>query len=355
MSRTITNELLLDSLKTAVLILNQELVIQYANNAAESMFELSKNQLHNQPLLQFLVNDDLKTERLRHAIEHHESYTEGELQLIFSTGRHSVVDAIISPFDRCDTPALLLELIPIDHQRKLYLDNQHWAHHKAAKELIRGLAHEIKNPLGGIRGAAQLLGKELHDEELKEYTTLIVEQSDRLRNLVDRLLGPNAVPKFRMQNVHRIIEQIRTLISLECGDGVSVERDYDPSIPDMLLDEDMLQQAVLNIARNALQALEGRGNISFVTRIQRQQMIHGTRYPLCVEIKIVDDGPGIAEEIRDTLFYPMISTKSDGSGLGLSIAQSLVEHHQGKIEVESWPGHTVFSILLPINRQESTS
>ena len=354
MSKRTPIDSLLDSLTTSVLIIDEELFIQYANSAAEAMFELSKKQLLKQPVSQFLVNEDLKSERLKKALLHHESYTEGELQLVFNTGRHCIVDVTVSPFDHFDHPALLLELVPIDQQRKLSLDNQHWAHQQAAKELIRGLAHEIKNPLGGIRGAAQLLEKELPEDELKEYTKLIVEQSDRLRNLVDRLLGPNTVPKFKMQNVHRIIEKIRTLIGLECN-NIQIDRDYDPSIPDMYLDEDMLQQSILNIARNALQALNGSGNITFKTRIQRQQMIHGKRCPLCAEIKIIDNGPGISPEIKDTLFYPMVSTKSDGTGLGLSIAQSLVEHHQGKIEVESWPGHTVFTILLPINRQESNS
>lgn len=348
-------ENIIDGLSTSVLLLDTSLHIRFVNSASEALSELSKNQLIGQSIHDLLVSSTLDSKRLSYAVEHLESYTEGDIQLIFNTGKHCTVDLTVNPFQQGEEHLILIELSPIDQQRKLTLDNQHWAHQQAAKELIRGLAHEIKNPLGGIRGAAQLLERELTNNEQKEYTSLIVEQSDRLRNLVDKLLGPNTLPKFEVQSVHRILEKIRTLISLECNNGIQVVRDYDPSIPDILLDEDMLQQAVLNIARNSVQAIQNShlsGQITFITRIQRQQTIHGKRFPLCIEIKIIDNGPGIATEIKDTLFYPMVSTKNDGSGLGLSIAQSLVEHHQGKIEVESWSGHTAFSILLPINRKE---
>lgn len=352
MSEFTLNGTLLDSLSTSVIVVDDKLFVQYANNAAEALFELSRKQLVGSPLNNFIAHDGLKSERLLNAVKNRESYTEGELPLMFSYGKHCVVDVMVSVFDEPKNSYLLLEFIVIDQQRKMLLDNQHWAHQQAAKELIRGLAHEIKNPLGGIRGAAQLLSKELSNNEQREYTSLIMEQSDRLRNMVDKLLGPNTVPNFKMQSVHRAIEQIRSLISFEIDGGIEIERDYDPSIPDIYIDSELIQQAILNIARNAIQALDGHGKLLFQTRIQRQQMIHGIRHPLCVEIKIIDNGPGISAAIKDTLFFPMITTKSDGTGLGLSIAQSLIEHHKGKISVESWPGHTEFSILLPINTQE---
>lgn len=357
MSEFVSNGILLDSLSTSVVVVDIGLTIKYVNNAAEALFELSRKQLVDSNLNSFIANDGLKSERLAQAIDNGESYTEGELPLVLSYGKHCIVDVMVSVFDDQDIRYLLLEFVLIDQQRKMSLDNQHWAHQQAAKELIRGLAHEIKNPLGGIRGAAQLLEKELSSEDHKEYTTLIMEQSDRLRNMVDKLLGPNAVPNFNTQSVHRAIEQIRSLINFETSEDFKIERDYDPSIPDIYIDSDMIQQAILNIARNGVQALKGQSNgkITLKTRIQRQQMIHGVRHPLCIEIKIIDNGPGISPEVKDTLFYPMVTTKSEGTGLGLSIAQSLIEHHKGKIEVESWPGHTEFSILLPINKQEPQS
>lgn len=351
-------ENILDGLSTAVLMLDIAHNIRFANSASEALCELSKNQLIGQSIQQLLFNSTINLQRLTSVVEHPDSYTEGDIQIIFSTGKHCTVDVTVNPLQHGDNFFILMEFSALDKKRKITLDNQHWAHQRAAKELIRGIAHEVKNPLGGIRGAAQLLERELANNEQKEYTRLIVEQSDRLRTLVDEMLGPNALPKFQVQSVHRILEKIRTLIVLECGDKITVQRDYDPSIPDILLDEDMLQQAVLNIARNAVQAIEGytqSGHIIFITRIQRQQTIQGKKYPLCIEMKIVDNGSGIAPEIKDTLFYPMVSTKNNGSGLGLSIAQSLVEHHQGKIEVESWPGHTAISILLPINRKDTRS
>ncbi len=350
----ISNGTLLDSMATSVLVVDRALVIRYVNNAAEALFELSRNQLVGHTLKHFIANNSLNAERMQSALTHRESYTEGEVTLSFTYGKHCLVDAMVSVFDDGNESLLLLEVILIDQQRKLSQDNQHFAHQQAAKELIRGLAHEIKNPLGGIRGAAQLLERELGSDEQREFTSLIMEQSDRLRNMVDKLLGPNTVPSFKLQNVHRSIEQIRSLISFEADPSLHIERDYDPSIPEIYIDSDMIQQAILNIARNALQAVSDHGKITFVTRVQRQQMIQGVRYPLCVEIKVIDDGPGIPTEIKDTLFYPMVTSKSDGTGLGLSIAQSLIEHHKGKIEVESWPGHTEFCILLPINNQELT-
>lgn len=355
MSDFISNGILLDSLSTSVVVIDQHLRIRYVNNAAESLFEFSRKQMVSNPLDSFIAHNSLKKEQLTRTIQRQESFTDGELTLIFSHGRHCIVDFMANAFEKGGESLLLMEFVQIDQQRKLSQDNQHWAHQQAAKELIRGLAHEIKNPLGGIRGAAQLLEKELRNEEQKEFTTLIMQQSDRLRNMVDKLLGPNAVPNFKTQSVHRAIEQIRSLIAFEASDNVEIVRDYDPSIPDIDIDSDMIQQAILNIARNALQALKKNGKLILRTRIQRQQVIQGVLQPLCIEIKIIDNGPGIAPEIKNTLFYPMVTTKSDGTGLGLSIAQSLIEHHRGKIEVESWPGHTEFSILLPIDRQDINS
>jgi two-component system nitrogen regulation sensor histidine kinase GlnL len=222
--------------------------------------------------------------------------------------------------------------------------------HLAARELIRGLAHEIKNPLGGLRGAAQLLEETLNEEQ-KEYTQLIIAQADRLRNLVDRLLGPYKPPQRLVSNMHQIIERVSQLAQMDNPSGVQFVRDYDPSIPDFLLDPELIEQSLLNIVRNAQQVLPNGGQIVLQSRILHQHTIHGRRHRLVATIKVIDNGPGIPADIKDTLFYPMVSGKPGGTGLGLSIAQTLIHQHDGWIDCESWPGRTEFTLYLPINSQ----
>ena len=244
----------------------------------------------------------------------------------------------------------LLELRKIDQQKRISQEQQQHTQQIAARDLVRGLAHEIKNPLGGLRGAAQLLEKALPDESLKEYTGIIIAQADRLRNLVDRLLGPQRPGRHQVHNVHSVLEQVRRLVEMELPPGIKIERDYDPSIPDFEMEQEQLQQAFLNIVRNAVEAMHGQGTIKLKTRTVFQITIHGKRYRLAAEIRIIDDGPGIPESIRDTLFYPMVTGKEGGTGLGLSIAQNLIDQHKGRIECVSWPGHTEFCIYLPLRK-----
>ena len=243
---------------------------------------------------------------------------------------------------------LLLELRQVDQQRKISMESLQQHQHLAARELIRGLAHEIKNPLGGLRGAAQLLEESLDDEQ-KEYTQLIIAQADRLRNLVDRLLGPYRPPSLQHSNLHQVAEQVLKLAKMDNPQQIHFQRDYDPSIPDFLFDPELLEQALLNIVRNAQQALEDGGQITLQSRILHQHTLHGKRYKLVACIKVIDNGPGIPLAIRDTLFYPMVSGKAGGTGLGLSIAQTLIHQQRGWIDCESWPGHTGFMIYLPIS------
>lgn len=349
-------EYLLESLATAVLIVDEQLTISYANLSAQSMLEQSNNQLLGYPVTQFIAHSSVAFSRLQSALADADGFSDGEVLLAFADGRHALCDLIVTSIEQDHAPALLLEIKLIDQQKRISQESQQWAQQQAARELIRGLAHEIKNPLGGVRGAAQLLEKELHSPDLKEFTQVIIEQSDRLRNLVDRLLGPNSPPNYHWHNIHRVLEKIRILTKLDASHNIEIIRDYDPSIPDIWVDQDMLQQAVLNIVRNSIQALEDNGPngvIQIISRIKRRLTIHGIKYPLVAQIKIIDNGPGIPEDIRDTLFYPMVTGKSHGTGLGLSIAQTLVDHHRGKIEVESWPGHTAFKIYLPIDKKES--
>ena len=230
------------------------------------------------------------------------------------------------------------------------LAGQH-AQQVAARDLVRGLAHEIKNPLGGLRGAAQLLSKALPDPALTEYTKVIIEQADRLRNLVDRLLGPQHPGMHVTESIHKVAERVVKLVSMELPDNVKLIRDYDPSLPELPHDPDQIEQVLLNIVRNALQALgpEG-GEIVLRTRTAFQLTLHGVRYRLAARIDVEDNGPGIPPQLQDTLFYPMVSGREGGTGLGLSIARSLIDQHSGKIEFTSWPGHTEFSVYLPIRK-----
>lgn len=347
---------LLENLSTAVVVLDKDLRISYVNHAAQAFLEQSQNRLLAFPIQQFLQHSSIDYSRLKETLDSGDGFSDSEVQLSFTDGRYLLADITVNALESSSgEPILLLEIKKIDQQKRISQESQQWAQQQAARDLIRGLAHEIKNPLGGIRGAAQLLEKELDSEEKREFTQMIVEQSDRLRKLVDKLLGPNSLPNQDWHNVHRVLEQVRTLVNIETDYSVEINRDYDPSIPDLWIDSDMMQQAVLNIVRNSIQAIQEcdrPGRIDIFTRIERQMTIHGARHPLVAQIKIIDNGPGIPEEIKDTLFYPMVTGKQDGTGLGLSIAQQLVDYHKGKIEVDSWPGHTEFTLYIPISKKE---
>ncbi|MGZ4995810.1 MAG: nitrogen regulation protein NR(II), partial [Methylobacter sp.] len=241
---------------------------------------------------------------------------------------------------------ILVELQQVDSHLRISKEERLLTQQNTARLLVRGLAHEIKNPLGGLRGAAQLLDLELTDPELKEYTRIIIAESDRLQGLMDKMLGPNKLPNKKALNIHEVLERVRQLVQVESS--LTIKSDYDPSIPDILADKDQLIQAILNIAKNAVQALNGKGDITIKTRIHRQVTIGRKRYKLAVKCDIIDNGPGIDADMMNQIFYPMITGRADGTGLGLSIAQALINQHNGLIECTSEPGNTVFSIFLPI-------
>ena len=262
------------------------------------------------------------------------------------------VHIIVSQMDRTDR--VLIELIEIEQQTRL--DREERAHGlaQANKELVRNLAHEIKNPLGGIRGAAQLLAMEVTSRELTEYTQVIIHEADRLQALVDRLLAPHRRPQLVGDvNIHEICERVRSLILVEFPRGLAVERDYDISIPEFRGDREQLIQAVLNIVQNATQALadrivEGDAQIVLRTRVARQATFGKQRFRLALELHIQDNGPGVPEAIRDRIFHPLVSGREGGSGLGLTLAQTFVQQHHGTIECDSVPGRTVFKLLIPL-------
>lgn len=340
---------ILDGLTTAVLVLDRRLRLAFMNSAAEMLLALSFRQARGMRFQELAIGADLITEGLERCLASGHPYTERELHLMLPGEQSITVDCTVAPLLDRDTPSeLVMELRQVDRLLRINREEYLLAQHNTSRALIRNLAHEIKNPLGGLRGAAQLLEREFTDDSLKEYTRIIIGEADRLRNLVDRMLGPNQLPVYSEINIHEVLERVRNLILAESFPALCIRQDYDPSIPPLQADPDLLIQALLNIAGNAVQALDGRGTITLRTRIQRQTTIRQQRYKLVACVEVIDDGPGIPEHLRQEIFYPMISGRAEGTGLGLSIAQILINQHGGLIECRSRPGETVFTILLPL-------
>ena len=337
-----------EQLTTAVILLNADLTVKYFNTACCAVLGLGEKRLTEQYFPDLFLHCDISSQHFSSALNSKQGFGVSDVQAVLADGRHLLLDISVTI---CENPAehLLLEIRQVDQQRKISLESLQQHQHLAARELIRGLAHEIKNPLGGLRGAAQLLEESL-PEELTEYTQLIIAQADRLRNLVDRLLGPYRPAQRVKANLHQIIEQVRQLALMDNPGQVHFSRDYDPSIPDFTFDPELLEQALLNIVRNAQQALQqsDKPAICLQSRVLHQHTLHGKRYKLVALVRVIDNGPGVPTEIKDTLFYPMVSGKAGGTGLGLSIAQTLIHQHGGWIDCDSWPGHTEFTLYLPI-------
>lgn len=344
----------LELMTTSVLVLDRRLHVHYMNPAAEMLFALSFRLARGQAYEALAGGADAMVDGMRRCLTTGHPYTERELHLMLPGERPITVDCTVSPMSEDEsTPLeLLVELRQVDRLLKISREEQLVAQHHTSRMLVRNLAHEIKNPLGGIRGAAQLLEGEFEDEALKEYTRIIIGEADRLRNLVDRMLGPNQLPNYRLVNVHEMLERVRALVQAESGGALVIERDYDPSIPPIVADADQLIQAILNIVRNAAQALEHQGSILLRTRVQRQFTIGQRRHKLVVRLDIVDNGPGIPDSLREEIFYPMISGRADGTGLGLSIAHTLISQHGGLVECASRPGETVFTLYLPLENND---
>jgi len=329
---------------------NKALKLDYINPAGEMLFEISANRMQGLPLEEVFPNNDGLVTAMRDAFETGRPFTEREVVLYLQVMRTTAADCSVTPlFDLPSGKALLVELNPTERVMRISREENQFSQVNAIRALIRGLAHEVKNPLGGLRGAAQLLERELPDESLKEYTNIIIGESDRLRNLVDRMLGPNSVPQRVPLNIHEVLEHVRQLMEADVSDSIVLKKDYDPSIPDISADRDLLIQAILNIVRNAIQAVGESGVITLRTRALRQFTIGHIRHKLVCRVDIIDNGPGIPEDKIESIFYPMVSHRPEGTGLGLSIAQTMIQQHDGIIMCESQPGHTVFSVMLPVD------
>ncbi|MCI0749716.1 MAG: nitrogen regulation protein NR(II) [Nevskiales bacterium] len=342
---------ILDGLTTAVICLDSELRVNTLNPACESLFGISQRHAQSQALPLALPHFIPHEARLRESLDAGTGFIERELQLRRNHDPPITVDCTVTPILLGRHSGLLLELAPLDRHLRISRDELLSTQFNASRELIRGLAHEIKNPLGGIRGAAQLLEREFPDPQHREYTHVIIREVHRLQNLVDRMLGPSRPPQREPLNVHEVLEHVRKLVTAEAPPGVSLERDYDPSIPDLSADREQLVQVLLNLARNALQAVGTRGHIQLRTRTRRQLTLNGRLYRLVVLVEIEDNGPGIPAAMLDKIFYPMVTTRPGGTGLGLPIAQYLIHGHGGTIECRSNPGSTVFATFLPIESE----
>lgn len=340
---------LVENLTTVILLLDENKRLVYMNPAGEMLLEVSLRRVRGFPIKELIPGDKSFQNNLQQSLDTGHPFTERERELKLPHNRHITVDIGVSPLSETNQPrSLLIEMVQIDRQLRISRE-EHLLHQQAAtRALLRGLAHEIKNPLGGLRGAAQLLERELPSQDLTEFTRIIIGEADRLQNLVDRMLGPNSLPRKCLLNLHEVLMHVHQLVQAEACVNTMIKTDYDPSIPDIRADRDMLVQAILNIARNALQAVGNQGQLIFRTRILRQYTLGQVRHRLVAMIQIIDDGPGIPEDIRENIFYPMVSGRNNGTGLGLSIAQSLVNQHGGLIEFRSRPGKTVFSLLIPV-------
>lgn len=342
---------LIDSLNTAIILLDENLLVVYLNPAAENLLGVSQRRAERKPLLPLVDDDREFSEVLARVLETGVTYA-NEIRLGPSEvqAEHRMIDCRVSLFstDAGDT-ALLVEMTDVTRRLKINRENALIIQHGAGRQMVRQLAHEIKNPLGGLRGAAQLLDRQLDSEELHEYTKVIISEADRLADLVDTLLGPGGPPNKKPVNIHELVEYVIRVVAPESTGKLTIRRDYDPGLPMMNLDRDQIVQALLNLVRNAATALEGHGQITLRTRAIMNFTIGDTRHRVVAGIEIEDDGPGIPPDLQDSVFYPLVTSRPDGTGLGLPAAQELLSRHGGLIEFDSRPGRTTFFIRIPLD------
>lgn len=343
----------LDNMYTAVIMLDHNFIVKYANNATEQIFRMSNKKFLGKKFDKIFDYTNFDFDRLHSCHSKDLSYTDYEVTFVIEAVP-IIVEVTVTPVSdqnfNCD---ILLEFRKIAIQQRMNNDIAQYNQQEAARELIRDLAHEVKNPLGGLRGAAQLLERQFKDkEEVKEYTSIIIEQADRLKNLVNRLLGPQKASPHVMTNIHIILEKVRKLVSVDIPENIRIVRDYDPSIPEVFVDPEQIEQTILNIVCNAILALKEQNNpagvITLKTRTAYRVNIYENVVRLALVIQISDNGPGIPNDIKDKIFYPLVTRRKGGVGLGLAIAQNIINQHNGKIECNSWTGYTEFTVYLPI-------
>jgi two-component system nitrogen regulation sensor histidine kinase GlnL len=341
----------LEHLATAVMLLDASLKVIYTNPSAEILLALSANQISGNHISDVFLNCEILQLAVDNALNTNSPYREHEF-LLSTVRQHSfAVTCTVTPI-LLENATLILEFQQMDQQLRIAREERMLIQQQANSELLRNLAHEIRNPLGGLRGAAQLLEHELPQPNLREYTQVIIKEADRLHSLMDRLLAPHRVPKYEPTNIHEVLERVRSLLLAESPHNIIVQRDYDTSLPELIGDREKLIQAVLNIARNAVQAMQANrtehARVILRTRSERQVTLARKRYRVAIKLQIIDNGPGIPADIREKIFYPLVSGREGGTGLGLALAQTFITQHHGMIDCDSQPGNTCFTILLPI-------
>jgi two-component system, NtrC family, nitrogen regulation sensor histidine kinase GlnL len=343
---------LIEHIYTAVLVFDGGLCLTHINTAGENLLSLSQRKINGQHISNILPGASKFAETIKRSMASKQPYMEWGMDLRLPNTRSVIVDCMMTPWlidDICEE--VIVELVDAQSYAKVLREENLSILHDAARKSLQGMAHEIKNPLGGLRGAAQLLEQELQGNELTEYTQIIINEADRLRNLVDRMITPRGKQYLSEVNIHEVLEYVINLVEAEVPQELDIVRDYDPSLPVINVDREQLIQALLNIIRNAVQAINEDGQISLRSRITRRTTIRQHYYKIAVQIEIIDDGLGVPEEIEDGIFYPMVTGRAEGSGLGLSIAQSLIQSHGGMIDYERVDDLTAFKILLPIQQR----
>jgi len=349
---------LLDVLATGVIVLDSQLCVVYANVGAQDLLAVGLNQARGRPMTELFADSHNLDVLLRRTLARGEPYAGHEMPLepIAKPAHRDpvVVDVTVTPLEGQVTGThLLIELADARTRLRLSRESEMLARLDGSRLMVRQLGHEIKNPLGGLRGAAQLLDRELHNDALKEYTTVIISEADRLRALVDSMLGPSRPPQKSLVNIHELCEHVFHLLRSEAPEKMSIERDYDPSLPNARFDRNEIVQALLNVARNAMQAVDPHtGRVTLRTRVLTNINISTVRHRLVANIQVEDNGHGVPPELQRSVFYPLVTTRATGTGLGLAIAQDLVTRHGGIVEFESRPGRTVFTLLLPLEGAE---
>ena len=345
--KTMSTDRLLDNLYTAVLVFDEDLRLTDINNAGETLFFISRGKMYGHSAHEMLAASHKLLENIERTRATKQPRMEWGIDLDFPDSKSVCVDCIVTPMIEGDAcKEVVLELINADSRIRALRESNLSYLHDTARKSLSGIAHEIKNPLGGLHGAAQLLERELNGSSLVEYTRIIIDEADRLRNLIDRMLAPVTRNRTRRVNIHSVLEHTCRIVEAESE--IKIRRDYDPSLPALRADREQLIQALLNICRNALQAVGDTGEVLIRTRIRRRCTIRHRHYKLAVQIDVIDNGPGVPAEIEEHIFYPMVTGRAGGSGLGLSISQSLIQSHNGMIQYERINDRTHFRILLPV-------
>jgi two-component system, NtrC family, nitrogen regulation sensor histidine kinase GlnL len=341
----------LENLATSVILLNENKQVIYINPSAEVLFEISSTQTSRNHISEVFLNCEVLDLAIEQAVLSNSPFREHEFAITTVKHLSFAVTCTVTPV-AMHGAKLLLEFQQMDQQLRIAKEERMLIQQQANSELLRNLAHEIRNPLGGLRGAAQLLEHELPQPSLREYTQVIIKEADRLQGLMDRLLVPHRVPKYEPTNIHEVLERVRSLLLAESPNHIKVQRDYDTSLPELVGDREKLIQAVLNISRNAVQALFSSNTpdakVTLRTRAERQVTLSRKRYRVAIKLEIIDNGPGIPPDLLDKIFYPLVTGREGGSGLGLALAQTFITQHHGMIDCKSNPGKTCFTILLPV-------